>query len=105
MQSEDFDSKVRQAAEQHHPNYDEKAWSKMETLLDKHLPPKKDRRRRIIFFLFTFLLLVGGAWLFIDKPWQQDRLLSNKTNTKEEVTLSPDSSPAPEESDCRWKRT
>ena len=79
MQSEKFDDKIRQAADQHHPNYDEKAWTKMEKLLDKELPQKKDRRR-IIFFLLFFLLLGGGMWMFISKPWQQEETASTKKN-------------------------
>lgn len=82
MQFEDFDKKLKQAAEQHHPSYDEKAWSKMETLLDRHLPQKEDRRRRIIFFfLLLFLLLGGGTWLLIDKPWQKDQVAGSETKT------------------------
>jgi hypothetical protein len=71
MQSEDFDKRIRDAADNHHPAYEEKAWSKMEHLLNKHLPVEKDDRRRIIFFLLLFLLVGGSAWLFISKPWQQ----------------------------------
>jgi hypothetical protein len=69
MQSEEFDNKIREAADHHHPAYDEKAWVNMEKLLDKHLPQEKDDRRRFIFFLLFFLLLGGGAWLLISKPW------------------------------------
>src|SRR5882724_1085077 len=58
-----IDKLVRDAANQHHPPYDDTAWGKMEVLLDKHLPQKKDRRRPIIFLLF-FLLLGGGAIFF-----------------------------------------
>ena len=61
MQFDFFDKKIKEAAENHHPAYDEKAWTKMEKLLDKHLPQKKDDRRRIIFFLLLFFLLVGGG--------------------------------------------
>ncbi|MBL7745534.1 MAG: hypothetical protein JNN00_18835 [Chitinophagaceae bacterium] len=77
MQSENFDNKLRQAAEQHHPSYDEKAWTKMEKLLDRELPQKEDRRRRFIFLFFFFLLLGGGIWLLIGKPWQQEKLISD----------------------------
>ena len=42
----------------------------MKDLLDAHMPvEKKDRRRGIIFFLSMFLLLGGGAFLLINKPW------------------------------------
>ena len=70
MQFEDFDSKLRQAADQHHPNYDEKAWTKMQTLLDQHLPANKDRDRRIFFLLLLVLLVGGGIWMVVSKPWQ-----------------------------------
>jgi len=66
MLSEDFDKKIREAADHHHPAYDEKAWSGMKKLLDKHLPEEKDDRRRYFFFLLLFLLLGGGAaWYFL----------------------------------------
>ncbi|MCW3119541.1 MAG: hypothetical protein JWM28_3623 [Chitinophagaceae bacterium] len=65
MQFDDFDKKIKDAAEHHHPAYDEKAWEKMEKLLNKHLPVEKDDRRRIIFFLLLFLLLGTGAYLLI----------------------------------------
>ncbi|MEO6612916.1 MAG: hypothetical protein ABIT05_10550 [Chitinophagaceae bacterium] len=60
MQSEEIDNRIREAAEHHHPAYDEQAWTKMEQLLDKHLPQKEDDRRRFIFFLLLFLLIGGG---------------------------------------------
>lgn len=81
MQSENFDNKIKEAADQHHPNYDEKAWAKMEKMLDRHLPQKDNRRRRIIFFLLFLLLAGGGAWLAISKPWQQSNQTSNTINT------------------------
>jgi hypothetical protein len=81
MQSEDFDSRIREAADNHHPSYEEKAWTKMENLLDKHLPTEKNDRRRIIFFLLLFLLLGGGAWLVINKPWQRSSSMSNISET------------------------
>jgi hypothetical protein len=85
MQFEELDKKIREAAEQHHPAYDEKAWLKMNKLLDKHLPQEKDRRRGIIFFLLFFLLLGGGIWVFISKPWtaarSSDELITAQTKT------------------------
>ena len=38
--------KIKEAAENHHPAYDEQAWAKMNKLLDKHMPEKEERRRR-----------------------------------------------------------
>lgn len=64
MQSEDFDKKIQDAAERHHPAYDEKAWMKMEQLLDEHMPVEKERKRRFLLILFFFLLLGGGAFIW-----------------------------------------
>ena len=88
MQFEDFDSKLRQAADQHHPNYDEKAWAKMQGLLDQHLPIKKDRDRRIIFLFLLFLLAGGGAWVIISKPWQQGNATISASKTPNRPTTN-----------------
>ncbi|MEK7226059.1 MAG: hypothetical protein AAB221_10280, partial [Bacteroidota bacterium] len=77
MPFEEFDDKVKQAADHHHPAYDEQAWTKMEKLLDKHLPQEEKRKRRLIFFLLFFLLLGGGAWLLVSKPWQGNRKIAD----------------------------
>ncbi len=63
MQFEDLDKKIKEAAENHHPAYDEQAWAKMNKLLEKHMPEKEDRRRRFAW-LFFLLFLVGGAGIF-----------------------------------------
>jgi len=67
MPFDNFDKKIKEAAEQHHPAYDENAWRKMESLLNQHLPQQHDRRR---FFLLAFsvLLIGGGAFFFLSKP-------------------------------------
>jgi hypothetical protein len=91
MQSEEFDKKVREAADHHHPAYDENAWDRMEKLLNKHLPQEKDDRRRFIFFLFLFLLLGGGSvWLFSSKPWRGSKHVTavNTTNQKPAGNIS-----------------
>ncbi|MBL7725467.1 MAG: hypothetical protein JNK27_15065 [Chitinophagaceae bacterium] len=72
MRFEDLDKKFKEAADHHHPAYDEKAWTKMEKLLDKHLPQEKERKRRIFLWLFLFLV-IGGAGLLIGKPFRQDK--------------------------------
>ena len=69
MQSEEFDKRIIDAAEHHYPAYNEKAWSKMERLLDKHMPQEDKNRRRGILFLLLFLLLSGGVtWYFLTQP-------------------------------------
>ena len=92
MQFDFFDKKIKEAAENHHPAYDEKAWTKMGKLLDKHLPQKKDGRRRIIFFLLLFFLLVGGgiSYILIGKPWKNNKPLSRiESKTEQSVPVMP----------------
>lgn len=69
MRFEDLDKKIKDAADQHHPPYDEKAWTRMAKLLNKHLPEAKEDNRRIIFLLLLLLFIGGGAFLIIAKPW------------------------------------
>lgn len=82
MQFEEFDNKIREAADHHHPAYDDNAWARMEKLLDKHLPQENDGRRRFIFFIFLFLLLGGGSvWLFSSKPWRGNKQVTAAKTT------------------------
>lgn len=61
MQFEEFDNKIKEAADHHHPAYDEQAWAKMHKLLDKHLPEKEKKRRRFIWFFFAGFILAGSG--------------------------------------------
>jgi hypothetical protein len=83
MLDEELDKVIKDAASQHHPPYDDKAWEKMEELLDKHLPQKKDRKRPFIFLLF-FLLLGSGVFFavkhFNDKKEEENIAGSNDKN-------------------------
>lgn len=72
MQFENFDMKVREAAENHHPAYNEQAWARMEKLLNKHLPVEKKKRRRFLFW-WMLPLMLGGTALMIFKPWQREK--------------------------------
>ncbi len=60
MQDEQLDDIIREAAERHHPGYNDKAWEQMNGLLDKHLPEKKDKKRPG-FFWFALLFLATGT--------------------------------------------
>jgi hypothetical protein len=83
MQFEEFNKKVKDAADQHHPAYDEKAWQKMQKLLDEHMPQQKEDRRRFLLWLLPFLLLGGGLFVTITKPWNPS---SNSRNEQQVVT-------------------
>lgn len=67
MLDEEMDHMIRDAAENHHPAYNDKAWEKMEKMLNRHLPQKRDGRRYVFFLLF-FLLLGGGVLFSVYKP-------------------------------------
>jgi hypothetical protein len=72
MRFEDLDKKIKEAADQHHPAYDEKAWQKMEKLLNEHLPQPTKDRRRIFFFLLLALLIGGGTFMIVSTPWEKN---------------------------------
>ena len=61
MWDDEINKRIKEAADQYHPSYDEDAWNKMEQLLDEHLPQKKDRRRIIYFFLLA-VIVCGGLF-------------------------------------------
>src|SRR5690348_10007826 len=67
MLFDNFDKKIKEAAEQHHPAYDENAWTKMEGLLNEYLPQQNDRRR-FVLLAFAVLLIGGGAFFFLSRP-------------------------------------
>lgn len=85
MLSDNFDKKIKEVLEQRAPAFDENSWLKMEKLLDKYLPQKKDDRRRWIILLFFFLLLGGGAaFLLTGKPSSElTGVISNQSVSKD----------------------
>jgi len=93
MQFDEFDKKVKEAADHHHPAYDEQAWTKMEKLLKKHLPQKEDDRRRFLFFFLLFLGL-STAGLFIVKLWKGSKVITVAENTiQQKSPVMPPSTP------------
>lgn len=63
MWSEEIDKKIREAAGNDIPAYDERAWETMEPLLDKHLP--KEKKRRWFLLLFLSFLVTSSVVFFI----------------------------------------
>src|SRR6185436_10142827 len=70
MWSDELDNKMRETTEGSHTAYEERAWVKMEELLDKHLPQK---RRRFIPLLLLPLAIIA--------PFPED--LTQGTNSSE----------------------
>ena len=88
MPFDKLDKKAREAAEQYNAEYNEEAWSKMEALLDKHMPlnvaepeAKKRKFHEKWLFLLLSLLAVSSITLLI-KPWG----IKNEHNTIIEKT-------------------
>ena len=97
MWDEEIDKKIKDAADQYHPAYDDNAWNKMEQMLDKHLPRKKDRRR-IIYFLPMILLLSGVIFFVVlrketipsAKISENTLLKNNPEKSLQEIKKSPE---------------
>ena len=89
MRDEEINKKIKDAAGQYHPAYDDTAWYKMEKMLDEHLPQKKDRRKRV--FILPFILLLAG-WLFfivINNRTKHSSEISQKSESKSSLGKSP----------------
>jgi len=93
MLDDENDKRIKEAAEHYHPGYDDKAWEKMEQLLDEHLPQKKERKK--IFFILPSLLLVGILVFFMvmnNKKSESPNIAENlslKNNTEKSLSEKP----------------
>ena len=76
MSFEELDKKIRDAADMHQPSYNEKAWTKMEHLLDKHLPQKKDHKKRFIFWMMAFIICTSLLMIWLNRDLTGDKLIS-----------------------------
>jgi len=76
MWSEEWDKKIQAAAGNNQPEFQEKSWDQMESLLEKHLPAEKKRRRLFILF-FTLLTTAALVFLIV----QQRTARPNRTGT------------------------
>lgn len=98
MPDEENDKIIKEAADHYHPAYDEKAWEKMEQLLNLNLPQKK-KKRKIIFFIFP-LLLAGGLIFYIAAENGKNsslpaKKITNSTNKTEKSIPVPATSHLP----------
>lgn len=66
MQSENFDKKIKDILDQPHPGNEKPEWDRMEKMLDKYMPQKKDDNKRFLLLLLVFLLAGSGAFII----WQ-----------------------------------
>lgn len=86
MLDEEMDDIIKDASDQHYAPYDDQAWSKMENLLDKHLPQKKNRKK-FLLFLLLFLLIDAGIAFMIFYPHKGDKTTaSSSLETKQSLS-------------------
>lgn len=84
MLDDEYDKKIKEAAEHYHSEYDDTAWEKMSQLLDEHLPQKKKRK---IFFILPSLLLVAALVFFVViKNGEKDSSISGQNISSENNT-------------------
>ena len=81
MWDDKLNKKIKDAANQYHPAYEENAWDKMELLLDKHLPVEKKRKKRY-FLLPVIALLMGSLFIVYYKQTNFGPKNSQKAETK-----------------------
>jgi hypothetical protein len=87
MQDEEIDDIIRDASNQHYPAYDDKAWDKMEHLLDKHLPQNEDKKKYLLLLLL-FLLVDTGLFVvfFFPKKHSSSQPETITQNSKQNIT-------------------
>jgi hypothetical protein len=86
MPIDNLDNKIREAASHLEPAYNEKAWEKMEKLLDEHLPQTK-RRDRKLFWIFFILFLAAGSFILFNQTGKKRDTL-NKENTSQKSNVN-----------------
>ncbi len=86
MWSEELNNKIKQASENHIPKYDESAWIKMEALLNKHLPLKKDGRKKL-FYIFFISFFIIGATLLLNNERSRKMSYHDLKTSKEKFAL------------------
>jgi hypothetical protein len=88
MWDDEINKKIKDAADQYHPAYDENAWDKMKLLLDQHLPVENKRKRK--YFLIPLIALLLGGSFFIIYYMQTNSAPKNsqKTETKNNVSAT-----------------
>ena len=88
MWDDEINKKIKDAADQYHPAYDETAWDKMELLLNEHLPVENKRRKKYFLLLFTALLLGGSFFIIYYKQTNSAAKNLQKIETKNNVAAT-----------------
>lgn len=70
MSDEEMDDFIKEAVSKHHATYNDKAWEKMNALLDIHLSHKRTDRR---FLYLLFVLLLGSGGIFIGLHYNNNK--------------------------------
>jgi len=103
MLDDALNKKIKEAAEQYHPAYEEGAWKKMEAKLDEQMPREKKKKRRYLLFLPLLLLLTAGIYVLYPgngnkstiktTPASANKNIATSTNTAKSTQDAQDVSP------------
>ncbi len=88
MPFDKLDKKIQEAAEQYNPAYNEDSWSKMEALLDEHMPINREEKRKFpAGWIFLLLFIMAGSFvMLLIKPGKTNK--ENKEAANVEKTNS-----------------
>ena len=92
MSFDKLDKKVQEAADQYRPAYSEDAWSKMEALLDEHMPQNKEVKRKLpLAWIFALLLIVCSSMVILAvRSWSNKKNNSEAINTEKTTPVASD---------------
>src|SRR5690348_14638556 len=98
MLDDALNKKIKEAAEQYHPAYEEGAWKKMEAKLDEQMPMEKKKKRRYLLFLPLLILVTAGIYMLYTgngnkstvKTTPANKNIITSTNTAKSMQDVPD---------------
>ncbi len=91
MWDDKINKKIKDAADQYHPAYDDNAWDKMELLLNEHLPVKDNERKKYLYIVLLLLFLGGSFFAFYKYNNSKNRSLENVSSKNiTQTILSPE---------------
>jgi hypothetical protein len=87
MWDDKINKKIKDAADQYHPAYDDNAWDKMELLLNEHLPVKDNERKKYLFILLVLLFLGGSFFALYEYNTSKNKVLKGGSSKNMTQTI------------------
>ena len=96
----EFDDLIKAAADKYNAPGTNPDWDRMQGLLDKHMPAKKDPRRRVFIVLILLLGLLAGGYLYFNKVNELVSMSPAKEHSPQVHLDGHDSSPGSRQGRC-----